>query len=396
MIRSIEVQGFRSLRSTRIELRPLNVLIGPNQSGKTNVIDALAFLAAAMQGQLASSINQLRGGMSNLLWAGSGPRSLRFRVELAPRADRADQKPITYGFSIEEQSAGHVVAEEALETDRPIFQRNREKFWFYRSDGTTSDPSPSHWTELILGTRRLVDPEFDSLTADRVQEDLASLAVYPGFDIRTRWSSGGPRETAQMRQPQYVEHAERLSVLGDNLVNVLYTMSQDRDLWQDFKDAVRVGFRDLEDIVFPADAGQGRITLAWIDRRFPRQKFPAEVLSAGTLCFLATAAAVMSPGVPALTAIDEPEMHMHPELLYRLVGLLEKASHDRQILITTHSDALLSYLSDPSSIVLVDNGPDGTTLTRPDEADLAEWLKTYSLGQLREAGHLAAFAQSKG
>jgi predicted ATPase len=71
---------------------------------------------------------------------------------------------------------------------------------------------------------------------------------------------------------------------------------------------------------------------------------------------------------------------------------MEKASARRQLIVTTHSDALLSYLSDPTDVVLVSNGPQGTTLTRPPEDDLRAWLKDYSLGQLREAGHLAAFA----
>jgi predicted ATPase len=107
-------------------------------------------------------------------------------------------------------------------------------------------------------------------------------------------------------------------------------------------------------------------------------------------------AALMSPGVPAVTAIDEPERHLHPELLYRLAGLLEQASAERQVVVTTHSDALLSYLSDPSSVVLVEHGIDGTELVRPDPGALAEWLKEYTLGELREAGHLGAFASREG
>ncbi len=48
MIKAIEIEGFRSLRSVRFELRPLNVLIGPNQSGKTNILDALDLLSRAV------------------------------------------------------------------------------------------------------------------------------------------------------------------------------------------------------------------------------------------------------------------------------------------------------------------------------------------------------------
>ena len=192
-----------------------------------------------------------------------------------------------------------------------------------------------------------------------------------------------------------MENAAILSPTGDNLVNVLFTLSQDEDLWAEFKEKVRIGFPDFETLVFPADAGAGRIALAWIDRRFPRRKFPAEVLSAGTLCYLAWAAVLVSPESPNVIGIDEPEAHLHPELLYRVVGMMEQAAASHQLIVATHSDLLLSYLSEPTDVVLVHNGDEGTTLTRPPEEDLREWLRSYSLGQLREAGHLDAFAATE-
>ena len=96
-----------------------------------------------------------------------------------------------------------------------------------------------------------------------------------------------------MRQPQFVEQATVLSLLGEHLINILHTLSQGggprvrkpgngmapHDRWREFKDAVRVGFPDFADLIFPADAGMGRISFAWLDRRFPGQRFPAEILS---------------------------------------------------------------------------------------------------------------------
>ena len=235
----------------------------------------------------------------------------------------------------------------------------------------------------------------DHLTLRRIKEELESIYVYPGFETKTRWASDHPNDTPQIRQPQFVMNTKKLDPLGGNLVNVLYTMSQDAEVWEDFKSMVRTGFPDFQNITFPADAGQGRIALAWVDRRFPKKPFMAEVLSAGTLCFLAWAAALAAPESPSLIAIDEPEQHLHPELLYRLVGLIEQMSGKHQIIVSTHSDAILSYLTDPTSVVLVNNGPEGTTLTRPSEPDLREWLKAYNLGQLREAGHLSAFVPTE-
>jgi predicted ATPase len=408
VIKAIEIEGFRSLRSVRLELRPLNVLIGPNQSGKTNILDALDLLARAVQGQLTTSLYQSRGGLTHLLWAGDGPRRISYRVEYEP-AGQAGQfversETFAYSLTIEEQAQGHVIGEECLQftpsgssSMLPLFEVRRGDIVFHSNFPGTQEPSQFALPASFFASReRLQEPFLSRLRGSGPCEALASITVYPGIETKSRWSCNHPNDTPQIRQPQFVQHATLLDSHGDNLVNVLYTLSQDEERWKEFKEVVRIGFPDFKDIVFPADAGQGRIALAWVDRRFPKKKFTAEVLSAGTLSFLALAAALASPDTPTLIGIDEPERHLHPELLYRMVGLMEKASARRQLIVATHSDALLSYLSDPTSVVLVDNGPEGTTLTRPPELDLREWLKDYTLGELRESGHLAAFAATEG
>ncbi len=396
MIKSIEIEGFRSLRHIRLELRPLNVLIGPNQSGKTNILDALDFLAEAVQGKLSPALYHSRGGLANLLWAGKGAKHVRYRIEFDPGA-------VTYGFTIEQQSQGHLIAEEYAR-HAPEQGQKHPFNWLSAKRGSgfihnilsqKDEEFTLEWHEVQeLAIAQFRDPSAYRVLR-RIRGELSSIRIYPGFDARARWTFEDPKDVPQIRQPQFVENAAVLAPLGENLVNVLYTLSQDEDLWAEFKEKVRIGFPDFENLVFPPDAGAGRIALAWIDRRFPKKRFTAEVLSAGTLSFLAWAAVLVSPESQDLIGIDEPEAHLHPELLYRVVGMMEQAAPTRQLIVTTQSDLLLSYLSQPSDVILVENGEQGTTLTRPPEDDLREWLKNYSLGQLREAGHLAAFAATE-
>jgi predicted ATPase len=396
LIKSIEIEGFRSLRRVRLDLRPLNVLIGPNQSGKTNILDALDFLAQAVQGKLSPALYHSRGGLANLLWAGDGVSHIRYRIEFEP-------DPVTYSFTIEQQSQGHVIAEEYVAIGpKEEHGPNNIHFVMHRGVGGLFNSLTYKNERFTLQSREVQElaiVQFRDPIAypvlHRVRGELSSIRIYSGFDARARWTSEDPKDVPQIRQPQFVENAARLSPSGDNLVNVLYTLSQDEDLWAEFKEKVRIGFPDFENLVFPADAGAGRIALAWIDRRFPKRKFSAEVLSAGTVCFLAWAALLVSPESPNLIGIDEPEAHLHPELLYRVVGMMEQAAASHQLVVATHSDLLLSYLSDPTDVMLVHNTEDGTTLTRPPAEDLREWLRSYSLGQLREAGHLDAFASTE-
>jgi predicted ATPase len=401
LIKSIEIEGFRSLRHVQLVLRPFNVLIGPNQSGKTNILDALDFLAHAMRGQLKTSLYHSRGGLTNLLWGGKGARHIRYRIEFKPAGQySAEGELVAYGFTIEQQSQGHVIAEEYAEVGpKPGHTRPLQLLRMKRGSGflhnllsrKNEDFTLESHEHQELAIAQIRDPRAYP-TLGKIRAELSSILIYPGFDAKARWAADDPKDAPQIRQPQFVENAAVVSPLGENLVNVLYTLSQDEDPWEEFKEKVRIGFPDFENLTFPPDAGQGRIALAWIDRRFPKRKFPAEVLSAGTLCFLAWAAVLVSPGSPNLIGIEEPEVHLHPELLYRLVGMMEQTATAHQLVVTTHSDLLLSYLSEPTDVILVQNGQEGTTLTRPPEEDLHEWLKSYSLGQLREAGHLAAFA----
>jgi predicted ATPase len=83
-IRELAVEGYRSIRSLRMPLGAVNVIVGPNASGKTNLYRALYLLSAAASGRLARTFAD-EGGMPSALWAGDrkkGPVQLRVEVKL--------------------------------------------------------------------------------------------------------------------------------------------------------------------------------------------------------------------------------------------------------------------------------------------------------------------------
>ena len=115
-------------------------------------------------------------------------------------------------------------------------------------------------------------------------------------------------------------------------------------------------------------------------------------LSEGTLRFLWLTTLLQSPGLTAITLLDEPEVSLHPELLSLLADQLREASRRTQLLVATHSDTLIRFL-EPSEVVVLDASEDGmTSLTRADELDLGEWLKDYSLDELWRNGRIGARA----
>jgi predicted ATPase len=95
----------------------------------------------------------------------------------------------------------------------------------------------------------------------------------------------------------------------------------------------------------------------------------------------------------SLIAFDEPELHLHPELLLRVLGFFEEMAKERPVLLATHSDRLLDGLTDPArSVVLCElDERRATKLVRPDPDALRDWLTDYrGLGDVRGAGHAAS------
>jgi predicted ATPase len=90
--------------------------------------------------------------------------------------------------------------------------------------------------------------------------------------------------------------------------------------------------------------------------------------------------------------IDEPEVSLHPELLSILADLFRSASERTQLIIATHSDRLVRFLT-PEEILSTTIDDDGSThFTWGTEFDLEGWLKDYTLDQLWQMGRLGGRA----
>src|SRR5277367_6341858 len=176
---------------------------------------------------------------------------------------------------------------------------------------------------------------------------------------------------------------------GEELVSCLYYLREvERSRFEAVEDALRVAFPGFERLDFPPVAA-GTLALTWRDRRLSRPLFMHQ-LSEGTLRFLWLATLLQSPGLTALTLLDEPEVSLHPELLSLLAELLREASRRTQLVVATHSDRLIRFLK-PEEVVVVDSDEYGMSkLTWADSLDLNEWLKDYSLDELWSNGRIGA------
>lgn len=114
-------------------------------------------------------------------------------------------------------------------------------------------------------------------------------------------------------------------------------------------------------------------------------------ISDGTLRFIAFLATLLAPDPPPLVCIEEPEIGLHPDAVSLVADLLVEASSRMQIVATTHSDALVSALSNHvESVVVCERPGTGTVMQRLEAARLKDWLDSYLLGDLWRMGELGA------
>lgn len=195
-----------------------------------------------------------------------------------------------------------------------------------------------------------------------------------------------------IREPIQLNPAMQLSVSGDNLANLISTMSRvdQGRLAKDLSSRV-AGIADVD--VVPS--GRGAHQLRFHDRWSKTQFAPNEV-SDGTILMLAFLALRYQPQVPQLIAIEEPERGLHPYLLGELVAFLRSLTFGPsplQIVVATHSAEFLEHMK-PEEVRFLSRSPDdGNVLVREVDPTSPDWVRFYreyddSLGSAWLSGSL--------
>ncbi|WP_425618226.1 AAA family ATPase [Anatilimnocola sp. NA78] len=390
-LRSLHLQGLLSFApdSEPIELTPLNVLIGPNGSGKSNLIEAIGLLAW-MPTSFSAGIRE-GGGVSELLWKGSSDSPV-CSIEASFNWHRSSDKPI-HRVRFLDHGARVEIVEEVIEDnghDIPkVFYRNKDGEAELAGRDVVVDKNAK--LEMIHRTLRPVDRKTlvasESILSQRKDPqqypELTSIAKkYLGTQFFREWSFG--RNTA-VRKPQPVDLPSD-SLLPDcsNLGLVLNSLEHEgniaelnRRLSQFLPRFQRVSTRVLG----------GTIQIFFHEDGL-RSPIPATRLSDGTLRYLAMLAILLSPTPPSLVCIEEPEMGLHPDAIALLAEVMVEAKERMQLIVTTHSDALVSALSEHSDSVLVCENQGGTAMRRVESGQVQHWLEKYRLGEVWRMGAL--------
>ena len=371
------------------ELQPLNVLIGPNASGKTNFIEVLELLRAAPV-DFAAAIRD-GGGALEWLWKGSGwksPPTPTLEVETGPF--KGPGRPLKYRLSFRVMGLKAEIQEEAIEEAAPQEDGLLSYYEFRQGRSVIDIRVRTHGEETEERTLPLDERSLDqSVLAQRrdlnLYPELTWLArQFGSIQSFREWSFG---RYSAIRQPQRADlQGQWLLPDSSNLALVLNQIEHKSG--PVFNEHLQRFFPRFERMSTSISGGTVQFYLH--ESGFHSPIHPTR-MSDGTLRFIALLATLLTPSPPPLVCIEEPELGLHPDAVAMLAELLVDASKRMQLVITTHSDALVSALTDhPAAIVACERRGAGTVLRRLDPEKLAGWLDEYRLGDLWRMGELGA------
>ena len=341
-IREIQVSGYRSVRDLRLKLRQINILTGPNASGKTNLYNSVFLLAKAATGGFAQVIAE-EGGMPSVLWAGARKSRSIGGFRLEPVRMRLGIKTETFCYELVcglPKLGGPVIEKSAFRLDPEV---KEERVWMEGARGlkvTFFERGPKG-TWILDSDERLTDYSGELLPTESVLSQLREPHLYPELSaLRTemnRWRFYHHFRTdheSPLRHPQVGVRTPVLGHDGRDLAAALQTINE-IGMAEELHEAVRQAFPGASlEIEHDEDNGMFAVLLRMPGLRRPLR---ARELSDGTLRYLCLLAALLSPRPPALLALNEPETSLHPDLLEPLARQMVNAAKTSQLWVATHS-----------------------------------------------------------
>ncbi|MYC93467.1 MAG: AAA family ATPase [Caldilineaceae bacterium SB0661_bin_32] len=385
MITRIELDGFKTFQDFSLDLAPLQVIVGANGAGKSNLFDALQLLSRLADSDLLTAFQDMRGEVGELFTIrtdGGTSDRINLAVEMLVNREVQDdwgtRKELRYARMRYELVI--VRRRDELDLDRLYVEhemlatipRNRDRWtksynlktesaWIPR---ITGGRSPFISTDLEMrkptltlhqdgrgGRRNIVAEQAERTVLSGIQNTEFPHAFAVAEEMRAwRFLHLNP---GVLRQPSPMTATTKMAADGSFLPNALARMSAidpmlladvSRDLANRVPGILQIEVeedRKLERFVIWAKTVDGR-------------RFSSRVLSDGTLRLLALITMTNDPDHEGVLCFEEPENGVHPSRLGSMTHLLRELATDfsepkqadfplRQILSNTHSPAFISY-----------------------------------------------------
>jgi predicted ATPase len=379
-IKSLRIENLLSFGSDSptVELGDLNVLIGPNGSGKSNLIEIIGLLRSTPK-DFAAEVGD-SGGVSDLLWKGR-PEAASAAIEVIASPSGVN-RTLRYRLEFGKSGALLKILDERIENESPDAGYDQPYLYFNYNRGR---PVLNVGKEERHLRREEVDPQ-QSILSQRQDPDQYPEVTYLGrffgsFRLYRNWEFGPESGIRDLYGSEL-----KTDFLEEDISNLGLMLNRVRgESKTEFLRYLNMFYDGAEDIYT-------KIVGGLVDLRLEEHggiSIPASRLSDGTLRWLSLLTILLHPDPPPVVCIEEPELGLHPDVIRPLAKLLLAASARMQLIVTTHSDALVDELSGTAKSVIVCEKHGGSSvLKRLDDDQLSEWLERYTLGQLWRTGQI--------
>jgi predicted ATPase len=357
-LKRIELTGFKSIKNMDLELGPINVLIGANGAGKSNLLKFFTLIRAIRQKKLSDYV--IKSGGAAAILCGGPKQTNKIEFKLLFELLNED---------MEYSSSAEYTPPDSLYSGA----------FHYRSYKRNEDNSPEITRKTPKGdkTSQIQSKNKNGDEVEQIQKFGECLKIYHFADTTP---------TAAIRGSCYLHDNKSLHADGKNLAAILYRIfRQDKICYSRILGTIRQICPWFGDFVNePMVDNLKNILLDWREAN-SEEVFGAHILPDGAIRAIALITLLLQPweDLPPFLIIDEPELGLHPHALIVIGALLNQASYHCQLIVGTQSTLLLDQF-EPKDVVVVEREEGASTFKRLKEENLRDWLSEYSLSELWE------------
>lgn len=382
-LQELFIEGLLSFgEETCFKFGQLNILVGPNGAGKSNLIDCIRLLRyAPFDIQETFKDSGFEEWLYKSFNSQSGSAFLKIITRVPEIRDEIVHQ-IRLGPPQNSRAPLEEVVSNAIKSEvDPYFVGS------YRSKATLSTiGTGKRRRKRQLGAKDY-DPFQSILSQIRDIEQYPEITrlsnLYANFRIYSEWTFG---RTSNLRETTPANRSNTtLSESMNDLPLVLNGLEQTAA-----HEMIRVLLKELKEtyLDYTTRILFGRVGLELVEAPF-ELPLPAQRLSDGTLRFLALAAILLQPNPSPLICLEEPELGMHPDMIRMVARMIVDASTKTQLIITTHSEHLLSALQDDfDALFAFDTGLAGSIVRCFSQEEYQDWRQNHTLGELWTSGEL--------
>ena len=351
----ITIKGFKSIafdKPVTLEIGNINILLGANGAGKSNIVSFFKMVGYMMNGSLQRFIAK----------SGTNQKFLYYGAKKTPTLCAEIRFDGINSFDVYRFYLTNAVPNRLIVSSEEIEWKST------RDESLNKMPLKSDFNESAL-----VNPQ--GKASNIVWDILSGCKVYQFSDS----SSESP-----MRQYSPKDSANYLQSEANNLASfLLFLKNNYKESYERIVSYIREVVPQFKDFYLEPD--NGYVSLKWTDTSANDYVLSSDQFSDGSIRFIALATLLLQPEktMPRVIIIDEPELGLHPYAIDQLTEMIKDASLHAQIIVATQSPALIDGF-DANDVTVIERDEENqcTVARKLNAQDYSEWLEEYTLSEL--------------